>query len=85
MEIPTMPHCDQAILHAPGECRFCDLRPDWQEYRQAARINFSGHHDDDKAPCPSEYFRPPEVRDRWPGNRAYPEGEPVQHYPEENV
>lgn len=75
--ITQMPHCDQSILHAPGECRYCDMHPDWQEYREAARINFSGQHDVDKAPCPSEHFRPAEVRDRWPGNRAYLDGGPL--------
>lgn len=78
--IEQMPHCDSSVLHAPGECQFCDRHPDWQEYREAARINFSGHNDEGKAPCPSEHFRPPEVRDRWPGNVAAPEGEPVPSY-----
>lgn len=75
MTIPQMPHCDQAILHAPGECEYCDLRPDWQEYREAARINFTGHVDENKAPCPSTWFRTPEMRDLWYGNVAKPEDE----------
>lgn len=63
-------HCDPSILHAPGECEFCDKygKP-WQEYRELARINFTGHTDDDKAPCPSTHFRPAEVAHRWPGNQ----------------
>jgi hypothetical protein len=64
------PHCDQSILHAPGTCEYCDDYPDWQEYRQVARINFSNENDPDKAPCPSLAFRTAEVRDRWGGNRA---------------
>lgn len=62
------PHCDQSILHAPGVCDYCDMYPDWQEFRAAQRINFTGEYSEHFAPCPSEYFRPPEIRDRWPGN-----------------
>lgn len=64
------PHCDQSILHAPGACEYCDHYPDYQEARAVARINFSNENDPDKAPCPSTFFRPAEVRDRWPLNRA---------------
>lgn len=67
-----LPHCDQSILHAPGECQFCDKYPEAQAIRQHWRINFTGQHDENKAPCPSTYFRSDEVRDRWPGNT--PEG-----------
>lgn len=63
-----MAHCDQTILHAPGECQFCDHYPEAQALRQWWRINFTGHNDDDKAPCPSTYFRTDEARDAWPGN-----------------
>ena len=66
------PHCDATILHAPGECQYCDDYPDWQEYRETARINFTNHHDAHKAPCPSIHFRTPEVRDQWYGNVARP-------------
>lgn len=63
-------HCDSSILHAPGECEYCDTYgKSWQEYRELARINFTGHEDKDKAPCPSTYFRPTEVAHRWPGNQ----------------
>lgn len=70
--LAAMPHCDSTILHAPGSCGFCDLYPQRQEDRVTQRINFTGESEPDKAPCPSEYFRPPELRDRWPGNRAVP-------------
>ena len=66
-----MPHCDQSILHAPGKCEHCDKYPDWQEMRVRQRINFTGEHDEDKAPCPSTHFRSEEVRDRWPGNTVH--------------
>lgn len=63
-ELPTPPHCDQSVLHAPGECRFCDECPDWQAYRQLAGIAFTGHEPKPlydggppEAPCPSDYRR----------------------------
>lgn len=65
-----MPHCDSSILHAPGYCEYCDDHPDWQHYRELARINFTGQRDESKAPCPSTHFRPDSQRDLWPGNRA---------------
>jgi hypothetical protein len=42
-ELPRFPHCDQRILHAPGECEFCDEREDWQALRKAWGIAFTGH------------------------------------------
>lgn len=69
-----MPHCDSSILHAPGACEYCDEYPDWQEYRKIARIAFSGTEDETGssglAPCPSTFFRAPEQRDAWGGNRT---------------
>lgn len=41
--LPQAPHCDQRVLHAPGECEFCDARPEWQALRQAWGIAFTGH------------------------------------------
>lgn len=67
------PHCDQAILHAPGACRYCDGYPDWQQFREVQRINFTGQSYPDKAPCPSEHFRAAAVRDLWAGNVAQPD------------
>lgn len=72
MRQPPLPHCDQSILHAPGVCEYCDKYPYEQSLREHWRMNFTGEHDESKAPCPSEYFRPGAVRDRWPGNT--PEG-----------
>lgn len=37
------PHCDARVLHAPGECEYCDRHADWQELRQAWGIAFTGH------------------------------------------
>lgn len=36
------PHCDSRILHAPGECEYCDEVPEWQELRKAWGIAFTG-------------------------------------------
>lgn len=65
----SAPHCDPSVLHAHGACRYCDQFPQRQRGRVAQRINFTGQHDPTKAKCPSEHFRPPEVRDAWAGNR----------------
>jgi hypothetical protein len=70
------PHCDQRILHAPGDCWACDLYPDWQKLRQLWGIAFTGHQPKDEVlrvdqreepvavrrelPCPADYNRPPE-------------------------
>lgn len=62
------PHCDQSVLHKPGECEYCDHYPDWQEMREVQRINYTGHFDTDKAPCPSHYFRHPDKVESWSGN-----------------
>lgn len=75
----TMPHCDSAVLHAPGVCNYCDEYPGWQEYRELSRINFTGQSDPNKVPCPSTYFRPGAVRDEWYGN--VPKG----YFPENEV
>lgn len=65
------PHCDASILHSPGACEFCDAYPDWQQYRQTARIAFTDEPiTDSKAPCPSTWFRDPIVAAAWGGNRA---------------
>jgi hypothetical protein len=71
------PHCDSAVLHAPGECEHCDKYPDWQEYRKVSRIAFTGHDPVDDsglalARCPSEQRRSIVAINRWPGNRPKP-------------
>lgn len=66
------PHCDSSILHAPGECQHCDTYPDWQQARETQRINFTGHMESGKSPCPSVWFRDPLTRDLWGGNQAQP-------------
>ena len=75
------PHCDARILHAPGECRYCDAYPDWQEARATQRIAFSGHPTPEcGSPCPADAAVAAGLRGdytRWGGNVARPEGAPV--------
>jgi hypothetical protein len=63
------PHCDPFVLHAPGVCEFCDKHPAWQQERSVDRVNFTGQHDPDRAPCPSQTRRSLAAVERWPGNR----------------
>lgn len=51
-----------------GECEYCDYYPEWQEYREVARINYTGHQDPNKAPCPSTTWRSLETIEKWGGN-----------------
>lgn len=74
------PHCDARILHAPGECEYCDMHADWQELRQTWGIAFTGHvpvtpSDQPwlkQLPCPADFNRPPDSSSdhrRWSGNK----------------
>lgn len=65
-----LPHCDYLILHAPGECIYCDKHPYEQSLREHWLINFTNEHDPEKLPCPSTLRRSDETRDRWGGNVA---------------
>lgn len=73
------PHCDQRILHAPGQCWACDLYPDWQALRELWGICFSGQSPMQgglawkQLPCPADFNRPPDSRSdhrRWGPNQA---------------
>lgn len=66
-----LPHCDQSVLHAPGECKYCDQHPDWQALRVVWGIAFTGHPVDglNKLPCPSDHVRGLGGSNVWPGNR----------------
>jgi len=69
-KFPNMaPHCDEKILHAPGECIYCDDYPDWQRLRKVWNINFTGHNDIEKTICPAEQRRSLEIINKWGGNR----------------
>lgn len=72
----AMPHCDQRVLHAPGDCQYCDEYPDWQAAREAWGINFTGKREEGKLPCPSEGARSLETTERWAGNRPAPVAQP---------
>ncbi len=68
--IPQFPHCDSRILHAPGECKYCDCHPDWQELRTVWNIAFTGQPPrSGLTPCPAEQARSRELMERWPGNQ----------------
>lgn len=66
------PHCDASVLHAPGECRWCDARSDWQELRKLWGIAFTGKQPTERQiACPSDFRRGFDGAGRqWPGNRA---------------
>ncbi len=65
-----IPHCDSNIMHAPGECEFCDDGyPDLQEFRAMHGINFTGHYDPNKLLCPAELSRDLATIEHWGGNR----------------
>lgn len=64
------PHCDPRVLHAPGECYYCDQLPDVQRAREGWGINFTGHADPEKLTCPAELQRDKKKINRWYGNIA---------------
>lgn len=63
------PHCDQNVLHAPGECEYCDKLPEVQQARERFGVNFTGHYDQHKVLCPAERLRPETTINKWGGNR----------------
>jgi hypothetical protein len=69
--ITRFPHCDQRILHARGECRWCDLHPEWQALRVAWGIAFTGYTPEGKElPDPATAARGTASLNSWDGNRA---------------
>ena len=68
--IEQSPHCDSRILHAPGECEYCDHYPEWQALRILWGICFTGYEPDDKElPDPATFNRPLPIINKWGGNR----------------
>lgn len=66
------PHCDQRILHAPGDCKYCDCYPAAQKLRDAWGIAFTGQKPRPGClPCPADHARGNKHK-QWPGNRARP-------------
>ncbi len=73
-----LPHCDSAVLHAPGECEYCDRHPDWQQLRTAWGIAYTGHAPTgSEQPCPSDARRGRHGAHTWAGNRPTNIGVPV--------
>jgi hypothetical protein len=66
-------HCDSRIVHAPGECEFCDMHPSMQAGRIAANVAFTGHEPTPgQIACPADEDRPPgspSDHRRWGGNK----------------
>jgi hypothetical protein len=72
LSYPQFPHCDQRILHAPGECEYCDEHSDWQALRQAWQIAFTGYvPENTELPCPADHARGDKHK-LWGGNIARP-------------
>lgn len=80
-ERAAFPHCDTRVLHAPGECQYCDSYPDWQKLRDLWGIAFTGHDPKEirvsdtlvarELPCPADFNRPQGSSSdhrQWPGN-----------------
>lgn len=66
------PHCDPRILHAVGECGFCDKHPYWQAMRLAWGIAFTGYTPEGtELPCPADHARGDKHKE-WNGNTAQP-------------
>lgn len=64
------PHCDQRVLHAPGQCVYCDRFSSLQEARLSQRVNFTGQSREGFSQCPAERERALDAIERWGGNVA---------------
>ena len=76
--IQQFPHCDARILHAPGECEFCDQHPEWQALRIHWGIAFTGWEPDEEKkelPDPATYACGLKSINAWAANRAQPKDE----------
>jgi hypothetical protein len=67
--IKQYPHCDPRVLHAPGECKYCDMHPEWQDLRETWGINFTGKAEVGLDPCPADKARPHGKSQVWLGNK----------------
>lgn len=75
LKLDSFAHCDGNVLHARGTCRYCSMaRYDrLHELRRRFNIAYTGAMlEGDQAACPSEAWRPVDIIERWPGNRAAP-------------
>lgn len=74
IDIPQFPHCDPRILHAPGECQFCDAHPEWQALRGAWGVAFTGYEPEGtELPDPATHARGDNAQ-KWRGNKPSPGG-----------
>jgi len=86
----SYPHCDPRVLHAPGECEYCDHYPEWQQERVENKVLFTndprnaelvdaflkvGRLEGEFVPCPGMLARGDAIK-IWGGNRAKPAGTP---------
>lgn len=62
------PHCDARILHAVGECEYCDMAKDLQSERETLDVSNTGKTNR-RWPCPADLARKPEQYNAWSGNR----------------
>lgn len=64
-----LPHCDARILHAPGECQYCD-DSGLQPIREAWNIAFTDQEPKEgQYPCPANVARSDESLASWGGNQ----------------
>ena len=67
-------HCDNLVLHAPADCKYCDHQPELQAFRLSSGIDFTGGtqhvHLYNWRPCPSQVMRSLEKSQAWGGNVA---------------
>jgi hypothetical protein len=71
--IGQFPHCDARVLHAPGECKYCDMHGEWQALRITWGVAFTGYEPDSgEVADPATVNRPLKTSELWSGNRPYP-------------
>jgi hypothetical protein len=63
------PHCDQRVLHSPGQCTYCDMYPAKQQSRIEQKVNFTGQAFEGLSPCPADLARGIGQAHGWVGNR----------------
>lgn len=66
----SWPHCDDLIVHRPGDCSICDdTAEELQTLRIRHNVNFTGESDPSKLPDPATESRDLQTMNRWPGNQ----------------
>lgn len=85
-------HCDNRVLHGPGECEYCDKYPEAQQQRMDLGVLFTGEIGPGQEqygvgyyPCPAEHARGTESLYAWGGNQPHGEGvtdAQIEHYAE---